>query len=93
MEPMPPDFPAAPARDARHDSWGTLRRFMPYLWPRDDWRLRARIVGAVTLILASTATQFALPYFLKWAVDAMNMTGERVATFAMLFVLAYAAGR
>ena len=90
---MPPDFPAAPARDARHDGWGTLRRFLPYLWPADDWRLRARIVAAVALILASTATQFALPYFLKWAVDAMSVTGERVATFALLFVLAYAAAR
>ncbi|MFM5924396.1 MAG: ABCB family ABC transporter ATP-binding protein/permease [Novosphingobium sp.] len=90
---MQPDFPAAPPRNARHDGWGTLRRFLPYLWPRDDWRLRVRIVGAVALILASTATQFTLPYFLKWAVDAMSVPGERVITFAMLFVLAYAAGR
>ncbi len=93
MRAMPPDFPAAPSRDARHDGWGTLRRFLPYLWPQDDWGLRGRIIGAVALILASTATQFALPYFLKWAVDAMSVTGERVITFAMLFVLAYAAGR
>jgi ATP-binding cassette subfamily B protein len=35
----------------------------------------------------------ALPYPLKWAVDAMNITGPRVLTLAMLFVLAYAAGR
>ena len=90
---MPPDLPAAPSRNARHDGWGTLRRFLPYLWPKDDWRLRARILGAVSLILLSTATQFILPYLLKWAVDAMNVTGPRVATFAMLFVLAYAAGR
>ncbi len=90
---MPPELPAAPSRNARHDGWGTLRRFLPYLWPKDDWRLRARILGAVSLILLSTATQFILPYLLKWAVDAMNVTGPRVATFAMLFVLAYAAGR
>lgn len=88
---MPPETPTNPT--ARHDGWGTLRRFLPYLWPADDWGLRARIIGAIALILLSTATQFTLPYLLKWAVDAMAVTGPRVITFAMLFVLAYAAGR
>lgn len=88
---MPPENPTSAG--ARHDGWGTLRRFLPYLWPEQDWALRSRIIGAVILILASTGTQFALPYFLKWAVDAMSVTGNRVATFAMLFVLAYAAAR
>ena len=88
---MPPEQPTNP--NARHDGWGTLRRFLPYLWPEHDWRLRARILGALALILASTATQFSLPYFLKWAIDAMGVTGNRVITFAMLFVLAYAAAR
>lgn len=90
---MPPDFPAAAPRDARHDGWGTLKRFLPYLWPRDNPALRVRIVIAVVLILLSTATQFALPYLLKWAIDAMNVTGARVLTFALLYVVAYAAGR
>ncbi len=88
---MPPEKPTD--QTARHDGWGTLRRFLPYLWPENDWALRSRIVGALVLILLSTATQFALPYFLKWAIDAMNVTGSRVATFAMLFVLAYSAAR
>ncbi len=88
---MPPENPTD--KNARHDGWGTLRRFLPYLWPEHDWRLRARIVGALVLILLSTGTQFALPYFLKWAIDAMSVTGNRVITFAMLFVLAYSAAR
>ncbi len=88
---MPPETPTD--KTARHDGWGTLRRFLPYLWPEHDWALRGRIMGALALILLSTATQFALPYFLKWAVDAMSVTGSRVATFAMLFVLAYSAAR
>ncbi|MCE2842433.1 MAG: ABCB family ABC transporter ATP-binding protein/permease [Novosphingobium sp.] len=88
---MPPENPID--KNARHDGWGTLRRFLPYLWPEHDWKLRARIVGALLLILLSTATQFSLPYFLKWAIDAMSVTGNRVITFAMLFVLAYSAAR
>ena len=92
---MPPETPTdtAKARAPRHDGWGTLRRFLPYLWPSDDWGLRGRIIGAVALILLSTATQFTLPYLLKWAIDAMAVTGPRIITFAMLFVLAYAAAR
>jgi ATP-binding cassette subfamily B protein len=90
---MNPHAPAtAPAPD-RHDGWPALRRFLPYLWPAHQPGLRLRIVGAIGLIVLSTATQLTLPYLLKWAVDAMNVTGPRVAAFALLTVLAYATGR
>ena len=89
---MPPET-ASNAPDARHDGWHTLRRFLPYLWPRDNPALRRRIVVASLLILASSATQLTLPYALKWAVDEMGVTGPKVLTLAMLYVLAYAAGR
>jgi ABC-type transport system involved in Fe-S cluster assembly fused permease/ATPase subunit len=90
---MPPETPQSPAQNARHDGWQTLRRFLPYLWPRDRPDLRLRIIIAVVFILGSTASQLVLPYFLKWAIDAMNMTGPRILTGALLFVLAYSAGR
>ena len=89
---MPPDT-ATNGPDARHDGWHTLARFLPYLWPRDNAALKGRIVGASLFILASTAVQLTLPYLLKWAVDAMNVTGPRVLGFVMLTVLGYAAGR
>ncbi|MFM6829232.1 MAG: ABCB family ABC transporter ATP-binding protein/permease [Novosphingobium sp.] len=89
---MPPERPN-PDSDARHDGWGTLARFLPYLWPKDNRPLRVRVAIAVLLIALSTAIQLALPYPLKWAVDAMGVTGPRVAQFAMLYVIAYAAGR
>ncbi|WP_408588321.1 ABCB family ABC transporter ATP-binding protein/permease [Novosphingobium sp.] len=88
---MPPD--TATDRNARHDGWMTLKRFLPYLWPRDNPALRRRIVAACVLILLSTGVQLSLPYALKWAVDAMNVTGPRALQFVMLTVLAYGAGR
>ena len=88
---MPPDTATNPT--ARHDGWRTLQRFLPYLWPVDNRGLRWRIVIASLLILLSTGVQLALPYLLKWAVDAMNTTGPRLPAFVMLTVLAYAAGR
>jgi ATP-binding cassette subfamily B protein len=92
---MPPDN-AVRNPDARHDGWHTLARFLPYLWPRDNRALRTRIVVAVGLILASTATQLVLPYLLKWAVDGMGATGgtgPKALTLVMLTVLAYAFAR
>jgi ATP-binding cassette, subfamily B, heavy metal transporter len=89
---MPPDN-AINSPDARHDGWNTLRRFLPYLWPRENPGLRWRIVVSSLLILASTAVQLTLPYLLKWAVDAMNVTGPRLPAFVMLTVLGFSAGR
>ena len=89
---MPPDT-ATNDPAARHDGWNTLARFLPYLWPRDNPALRWRIVVAVILIVLSTAVQLTLPYLLKWAVDAMTVTGPRLMQFVMLTVLAFAAGR
>ncbi|WP_225207662.1 ABCB family ABC transporter ATP-binding protein/permease [Novosphingobium huizhouense] len=88
---MPPDAPPDPS--ATHAGWRTLQRFLPYLWPRENPALRWRIVVACALILVSTGTQLALPYALKWAIDAMNATGPRALQFVMLTVLAYSFGR
>lgn len=91
MGAMPPERPSDPA--ARHDGWGTLRRFLPYLWPANNPALRWRIVISTLLILASMGVTMALPYFLKWAIDAMSVTGPAAFQVALAFVLAYGAGR
>lgn len=95
---MPPDT-ATNNADARHDGWATLRRFLPYLWPRENPVLRRRIIGATLLILAAKATTLALPYAYKRAIDAMSLPGTTPGTtsgayaIALAFVLAYALGR
>ncbi len=92
MAMMPPDTaPAEP--DATPAGWGTLRRFLPYLWPRDNRALRLRIVAAMLLILAAKATTLALPFFYKRAIDAMGSHAPAAAQIALGFVFAYAAGR
>ena len=89
---MPPDTATAD-KNARHDGWHTLRRFLPYLWPKDNPGLRRRIVVAVLLIIAAKATTLALPYAYKRAVDLMTVGGNAAMTVALAFVLAYALGR
>lgn len=102
---MPPETPAPAqsadantrtrARDA--ESWATLRRFLPYLWPRENRELRVRIVVAMTLVLAAKGVTLALPFAYKGAVDAMSGAGTGgagdAATVALALVAAYALGR
>ena len=88
---MPPDFPT-PA-PANHDSWTTLKRFLPYLWPHDNSVLKRRIVIAILLVLAGKATTLLLPFAYKNAVDSMTTATNEAMMVAVALVLAYALGR
>lgn len=95
---MPPETPppapnAASKRDV--ESWATLRRFLPYLWPENNPGLRMRIAVAMVLVLAAKGVTLALPFAYKGAVDAMSGSGGAgdAATVALALVGAYALGR
>jgi ATP-binding cassette subfamily B protein len=95
---MPPDSqqPADPDKKSRDvESWPTLKRFLPYLWPRDNPQLRTRIVAALALVLVAKGITLALPFAYKGAVDAMAATGkiDEGLMVALAFVAAYALGR
>ena len=89
---MPPDTITS---DQRHDadSWATLKRFLPYLWPKGNPSLRRRIVIAMALVLLAKGTVLALPFAYKKAVDAMTGPANEAAMVAMALVLAYGLGR
>ena len=79
--------------------FATLRRFLPYLWPDGQPGLKARIIGALALVVLSKVVQvYGAAYALKAVVDAMAPSpqggGERVViTFVILMVIGYAAAR
>jgi ABC-type transport system involved in Fe-S cluster assembly fused permease/ATPase subunit len=89
---MPPDT----ATQTRADLplWPTLKRFLPYLWPAGELRLKVRIVGAMLLVAASKLVQiFGAAYPLKYAMDRMA-TGDRgFGALVMALVAGYAAAR
>src|SRR3982751_6565457 len=68
-----------------------LWRFLPMLWPKGEAELKARVVIAVTLVLAGKAVTLLGPYALKLAVDRMSAH----AAFAVVagLALAYAGAR
>ncbi len=90
---MPPD--SGDNRPLEADGWHTLRRFLPYLWPRGNPSLRVRIVIALVLVLAAKAVILSLPYAYRSAVDAMsgNEVASEAVSVAMALVLAYGLGR
>jgi len=91
MQAMPPD--TQDDRPLEADGWQTMRRFLPYLWPRDAPSLRRRIVAAMAFVLAAKAVTLALPFAYKYAVDAMATPANGGAMVALALVLAYGLGR
>ncbi|MEE1876787.1 ABCB family ABC transporter ATP-binding protein/permease [Altererythrobacter litoralis] len=88
---MPPD--TQDDRPLEANGWQTMRRFLPYLWPRDAPSLRRRIVAAMAFVLAAKAVTLALPFAYKYAVDAMATPANGGPMVALALVLAYGLGR
>jgi ATP-binding cassette, subfamily B, heavy metal transporter len=78
--------------------WGTVRRFLPYLWPKERPDLRWRIVGAAALVLVAKVVVLTVPFLYARAIDAMASRGDPAQANAAMWValglvLAYAGGR
>jgi len=83
-----------PASDTRDwADWQTLRRFLPYLWPKGRPELRKRIAGAVAFVILAKVVVLVLPFAYAGAVDAMSERGDEALWVALALVIAYAAGR
>ncbi|MBO9576770.1 MAG: ABC transporter ATP-binding protein/permease [Sphingobium sp.] len=80
--------------DQKLDSgWSTLRRFLPYLWPKDEPALRMRIVVALALVLLGKAIVLIMPFAYKAVIDNMGPGMQAQAGVAMAMAWAYAASR
>jgi ABC-type transport system involved in Fe-S cluster assembly fused permease/ATPase subunit len=89
---MPPDH-ASSSAGRPEQGWATLRRFLPYLWPKDAPSLRARVVIALILVLAAKVTVLLMPFAYKAAIDRMAPGFEPGVMIALALVAAYAGAR
>ncbi|MCZ4339988.1 ABC transporter ATP-binding protein/permease [Sphingomonadaceae bacterium G21617-S1] len=89
---MPPDHASA-STAVPEQGWATLRRFLPYLWPKDAPGLRARVVIALLLVLAAKVAVLLMPFAYKAAIDRMAPGFEPGVMIAVALVLAYAGAR
>ncbi len=90
---MPPrtDTLAEPPNEA--DNWHTLRRFLPYLWPKDRPDLRWRIAIAMVVVLLAKGIVLTTPLAMKAVVDTMAAGGDPLIWVALSFALAYTIAR
>ena len=85
--------PVTETPDAAPASFATLRRFFPYLWPRDDRALRVRVVAALVLVLVSKAVQLSMGLVYGAAIDRMAPGMQSAPFLAIALVVSYAAAR
>ena len=73
--------------------FAVMRRFLPYLWPKDRADLRVRIVFALLLVLISKLVQFSMGWLYGQAIDRMTPGLEAGYTIAIALIAAYAGAR
>ena len=88
---MPP-LSATDTKNPEH-GFATLRRFLPYLWPRHAPALRLRVGIALALVLVSKATVLVMPFAYKGAIDRMAPGREPAVMLAIALIVGYAAAR
>ena len=72
-------------------TFSTIRRFLPYLWPRGDSGTRLRVVLACILVLLSKAVTLVVPFAYKGIIDGMGAGTD--SSIIMAFALAYVGAR
>ncbi|WP_221792200.1 ABCB family ABC transporter ATP-binding protein/permease [Aquisediminimonas sediminicola] len=86
--------PMEETKDVPTPGMDVMRRFLPYLWPKDQPALRARIILAMVLILLSKAVQISMGFLYGAAVNRMAPGHQQAAIgLAMALVMAYAGAR
>jgi ATP-binding cassette subfamily B protein len=83
--------PARPKGGLR-DELQALKSLAPYLWPRDSFELRARVVLAVGFLLAGKLVNIYIPLLYKHAVDALSPSNA-VIVVPIALIVAYGAAR
>ncbi|HEX8239441.1 MAG TPA: ABC transporter ATP-binding protein/permease [Allosphingosinicella sp.] len=76
--------------------WSAMRRFLPYLWPEGEPRLKARVVVAFLLVLLAKGVSLSTGFVYKGAIDIMSGSAEgadAAVGLAVGLVLAYAGAR
>ncbi|MGC2856086.1 ABCB family ABC transporter ATP-binding protein/permease [Novispirillum sp. DQ9] len=80
--------PPPPARGQRHDL-RTVRRLLPYLWPRGETELRVRVVVALLFLAAAKTATVTVPLLYKQVVDILSAERSAAIVVPVGLLLAY----
>ncbi|MBI1239186.1 MAG: ATP-binding cassette domain-containing protein [Alphaproteobacteria bacterium] len=75
------------------DYWGTLKTFLPYLWPRDRPELRVRVGLALVALLVAKIVTVCVPFLYAWAVDALSPGTLQTIGVVLSLIVAYGVAR
>ena len=62
-------------------AWRVIKRVAPFIWPSNNFNLRARVALALLALVAAKAIAILGPILQAWAVD--DLAGENVPNFAL----------
>ncbi|KAJ1536047.1 Iron-sulfur clusters transporter atm1, mitochondrial [Nowakowskiella sp. JEL0078] len=100
IAPIKSSNPANSATVTKESSdWEIIRELTKYLWPKDDFSTKLRVVVAVSLLISGKLLNVYVPFFFKHIVDSMNAAvpftdpGTSVMVVAGTVLLGYGAAR
>ena len=70
------------SNETRASGWRTIRKVVPYLWPKDQPWVKRRVVLALAVLFVAKLVSVGTPFFYKAAVD--TLSGEAASSAAML---------
>ena len=92
-----PPRPVVSAQDG--ETFSTIRNLWPYMWPADRPDLKLRVAAAMVVLVIAKIITVLVPYFYKWATDALNSGGllpgwlPAFLIAPVMLVIAYNVGR
>lgn len=72
--------------------WQTVKTFLPYLWPKNRFGLRVRVVAAMLLLVISKIVNAYVPFLYKHSIDALTVE-KALIVLPLYFIVAYAVAR
>jgi len=85
------------AQEQRKADWAILKEMSRYLWPKDSWGDKMRVILSVGLLVGAKVLNVQVPFYFREIVDSLNIdfstTGGTAATVAGAMILAYGATR
>ena len=84
---------SSPPRLGPRNDLQTIATLLPYLWPSGARELRARVVLALSLLVAAKSINVVVPVFYKLAVDALSADASAVIVVPVFLLVAYGVAR
>jgi ATP-binding cassette, subfamily B, heavy metal transporter len=91
---MPPrQAPDMSYRPTAKADWNTIGTLIPYLWPRGEWKIRARVIAALACLVTAKLATVMIPVLYKEAVDLISAEGAFVVTALVGILIGYGIAR